>query len=259
MKNRITALFETGKKDLLSIYFTAGYPALQDTCTIIETLASSGVDMIEIGIPFSDPLADGPTIQRSSEKALLNGMTLRVLFEQLKDIRKTVQIPLLLMGYINPIIQYGIANFCKKCKEIGIDGIIVPDLPLSEYLNEYEQFFKENDLCNIFLVTPQSAEGRIREIDRHSSGFIYLVSSAATTGNNAAISKDQEAYFKRIQALNLKNPLMIGFGISDHASFASAASSARGAIIGSAFIKALTEGKDLQTSIPSFVNMVLNQ
>jgi tryptophan synthase alpha chain len=256
MKNRITELFDTGRKNLLSIYFTAGFPALNDTTTIIEMLAQSGVDMIEIGIPFSDPLADGPTIQRSSEKALQNGMTIKLLFEQLKDIRKTVKMPLLLMGYINPIMQYGMLAFCKKCKEIGIDGIIVPDLPLTEYLLEYQTIFTENNLSNIFLVTPQSEEKRIREIDGHSNGFIYLVSSAATTGSNAAISQDQEAYFKRIQNMNLKNPLMIGFGISDHASFASTTRHAHGAIVGSAFIKALSAGTDLQTSIPAFVKML---
>jgi tryptophan synthase alpha chain len=258
MKNRITELFDTGRKNLLSIYFTAGYPDLNDTTTIIETLAQSGVDMIEVGIPFSDPLADGPTIQRSSEKALQNGMTINLLFEQLKDIRKTVTIPLLLMGYINPIMQYGMTAFCKKCNEIGIDGIILPDLPLREYLLEYKTVFTENNLSNIFLVTPQSEEKRIREIDGHSNGFIYLVSSAATTGSNAAISQDQEAYFKRIQNMNLKNPLMIGFGISDHASFESTTRHAHGAIVGSAFIKALSIGTDLQTTIPAFVKMIMN-
>jgi tryptophan synthase alpha chain len=256
MNNRITALFQSDKKDLLSIYFTAGFPALNDTVTIIETLEQNGVDMIEIGIPFSDPLADGPTIQKSSEKALENGMTLRLLFEQLKDIRKTVKIPLLLMGYINPVMQYGIAAFCKKCNEIGIDGIIVPDLPMPEYLSEYHKIFVENNLSNIFLITPQSGEERIKEIDRHSDGFIYLVSSAATTGNNNAISLQQEIYFRRIREMHLKNPLMIGFGISDHLSFKTAVANARGAIVGSAFINAIAAGKNLKTTIPEFIKQL---
>jgi tryptophan synthase alpha chain len=253
MKNRITELFQQDKKDLLSIYFTAGFPSLNDTVTIIETLEKSGVDMIEIGIPFSDPLADGPTIQRSSEEALKNGMSINLLFDQLKDIRKTVNIPLLLMGYLNPVMQYGMASFCKKCQEIGIDGIIVPDLPLREYLTEFEPLFTSNNLSNVFLITPQSSDDRIKEIDQHSKGFIYLVSSAATTGNNAAISTQQESYFKRIRDMQLKNPVVIGFGISDHDSFKTAVTYARGAIVGSAFIKAISGKSEVKSAIENFI------
>ncbi len=256
MNNRITKLFEENKKGLLSIYFTAGFPHLNDTVTIIEELEKSGADMIEIGIPFSDPLADGPTIQKSSEAALLNGMNMHLLFEQLKDIRKTVKIPLLLMGYLNPIMQFGIEKFCKKCSEVGIDGIIIPDLPMPEYLSEYHSTFIANNLSNVFLVTPQSSDERIQLIDSHSEGFIYLVSSAAITGNQYTLSQQQEEYFKRIKSMNLKKPTMIGFGISDKASFAKASEYANGAIIGSAFIKAIGNSTDLKKDIKSFVEMI---
>ena len=226
---------------LLSIYFTAGYPGLDDTVKIIEALEANGVDMIEIGLPFSDPLADGPTIQESSTAALHNGMTTETLFEQLKDIRKTVSIPLILMGYFNPVLQYGVEDFCQKCQEIGIDGLILPDLPVEVYHEEYQRIFDKHGLINAFLITPQTSDERIRFIDSVSKGFIYMVSSASVTGSNTGFGDTQTAYFERIAAMNLQNPQIVGFGIKDAKTFSQATKTAKGAIIGSAFIKHLTE------------------
>jgi tryptophan synthase alpha chain len=237
--NRINQKMQEDKK-LLSIYFTAGYPALEDTVQIIQDLEKSGVDMIEIGLPFSDPLADGPTIQESSTAALKNGMTTEVLFKQLKDIRKTVSIPLIVMGYFNPMLQYGVEAFCKKCQEIGIDGIIMPDLPLDVYQTEYEKTFKKYGLINVFLITPQTSTERIHQIDKASDGFIYMVSSASVTGSKSGFGQEQEAYFDRIASLRLANPQIVGFGIKDSETFSTATKNAKGAIIGSAFIKYLT-------------------
>lgn len=227
-------------KKLLSIYFTAGYPALNDTVKIIQDLEKNGVDMIEIGLPFSDPLADGPTIQESSTAALKNGMTTEILFEQLKDIRKSISIPLIVMGYFNPMLQYGVEAFCKKCSDIGIDGIIMPDLPLDVYQDDYETIFKKHGLLNIFLITPQTSESRIRQIDDASEGFIYMVSSSSVTGSKSGFGEVQENYFKRISSMELKNPQIVGFGIKDAETFQRATKTAKGAIIGSAFIKHLT-------------------
>lgn len=238
MENRINKkLNEDGK--LLSIYFTAGYPQLDDTVKIIQQLEKNGVDMIEIGLPFSDPLADGPTIQQSSTAALENGMTTEVLFDQLKDIRNTVSIPLIIMGYFNPMLQYGVEAFCKKCQEIGIDGLIIPDLPVDVYHEEYQETFEKYGLINVFLITPQTSEKRIRFIDSVSKGFIYMVSSASVTGAQSGFGDEQQAYFQRIADMNLKNPQIVGFGISNSDTFAQATKSAKGAIIGSAFIKHL--------------------
>lgn len=237
--NRIKEKLQKGDK-LLSIYFTAGYPSLHHTQQIIQDLEKNGVDMIEIGLPFSDPLADGPTIQESSTAALKNGMTTETLFNQLKDIRKTVSIPLIAMGYFNPMLQYGVEAFCKKCAEIGIDGIIMPDLPLDVYQEEYEETFKKYGLINIFLITPQTSDERIRQIDAASNGFIYMVSSASVTGSKSGFGNEQEAYFERIAKMNLKNPQIVGFGIKDASTFQAATKNAKGAIIGSAFIKHLT-------------------
>ena len=234
--NRIQAKLQEDKK-LLSIYFTAGYPNLNDTVTTIENLEKNGVDMIEIGLPFSDPLADGPTIQASSTQALHNGMTSTVLFDQLKDIRKTVSIPLVLMGYFNPMLQFGVEAFCEKCQEVGIDGLIIPDLPVEVYHEEYKAVFERHGLLNIFLITPQTSESRIRYMDSISEGFIYMVSSASTTGNQSGFGNEQTDYFKRIADLQLTNQQIIGFGISDHETFSQATHYAKGAIIGSAFIK----------------------
>lgn len=234
--NRIQTKLNEDKK-LLSIYFSAGFPALNDTVDIIKNLEKSGVDMIEIGLPFSDPLADGPTIQESSTKALKNGMHTALLFEQLKDIRKEVTIPLILMGYFNPMLQYGVEAFCKKCHEIGIDGFIIPDLPAQVYHEEYKSIFDRYGLLNIFLITPQTSDERIRYMDSVSEGFIYMVSSASTTGAQSGFGAVQQNYFKRIADLNLKNPQIVGFGISNHETFTQATTHAKGAIIGSAFIK----------------------
>ncbi|WP_188051696.1 tryptophan synthase subunit alpha [Flavobacterium sp. GP15] len=238
--NRINKKLQESKK-IFSIYFSAGYPNLNDTVQIIQDLEKNGVNMIEIGLPFSDPLADGPTIQASSTQALHNGMTTQVLFDQLKDIRKTVTIPLVIMGYFNPMLQYGIENFCQKCAEIGIDGLIIPDLPVDVYADEYKATFEKYGLKNIFLITPQTAVERINFIDSVSDGFIYMVSSASVTGSQTGFGAEQADYFKRISDMNLKNPQIIGFGISNKETFNQATQYAKGAIIGSAFIKHLTE------------------
>ena len=238
--NRINQKLQENKK-LLSIYFTAGYPKINDTVPILEELEKSGVDMVEIGLPFSDPLADGPTIQASSTKALNNGMTSELLFEQLKHVRKSVSIPLIIMGYFNPIMQYGVEKFCKKCAEIGIDGLIIPDLPVKEYNENYKAIFEKYNLINVFLITPQTSEERIRFIDKISMGFIYMVSSASVTGTQNSFGKTQSEYFERITKLNLKTPQIIGFGISNSKTYNQATKYAIGAIIGSAFVKHLSK------------------
>ncbi|WP_411767782.1 tryptophan synthase subunit alpha [Winogradskyella sp. A3E31] len=252
--NRINQKLKEDKK-LLSIYFTAGFPQLNDTVSIIEDLEKNGVDMIEIGLPFSDPLADGPTIQESSTKALKNGMTSEILFNQLKDIRKTVSIPLIIMGYFNPILQYGVEDFCKKCQSIGIDGLIIPDLPVDVYHSEYKTIFESYGLINVFLITPQTSDERIHYIDSISNGFIYMVSSASTTGAKTGFGNEQTNYFKRISDMNLKNPQVIGFGISNEETFNQATKYGKGAIIGSAFIKHLS-AKGTET-IDKFVKTIL--
>ena len=251
--NRIQQKLTEDNK-LLSIYFTAGYPELADTSEILQQLEKNGVDMVEIGLPFSDPLADGPTIQKSSQTALKNGMTTDLLFQQLKNVRKTVSIPLILMGYFNPVLQFGVENFCKKCAEIGIDGLILPDLPLTEFEEHYAKIFKKYGLLNIFLITPQTSEERIRQIDEASEGFIYMVSSASVTGSSSGFGNAQEEYFKRIASFSLKNPQIVGFGINNSETFMQATKQAKGAIIGSAFIKMLSEkGKE---GISAFIDSI---
>lgn len=231
------------KENLLSIYFTAGYPSKNDTVKIIDSLEKNDVDMIEIGLPFSDPLADGPTIQASSTQALKNGMTTEILFEQLKDIRKSVHIPLLIMGYFNLILQFGVEKFCRKCAEVGIDGLIIPDLPVDIFVEDYKKIFDKYGIINIFLITPQTSDERIQFIDNASEGFIYTVSSSSVTGASSGFGKLQIDYFKRIEKMNLKNPQIIGFGISDLVTFNQATQFAKGGIIGSAFIKFITENR----------------
>ena len=252
--NRINQKLQEDKK-LLSIYFTAGYPNINDTVSIIQNLEKNGVDMIEIGLPFSDPLADGPTIQASSTQALKNGMTTEVLFNQLKDIRNSVNIPLIIMGYFNPMLQYGVEAFCQKCQEIGIDGLIIPDLPVGVYHEEYKATFEKYGLINVFLITPQTSDERIRYIDSISNGFIYMVSSASTTGAKSGCGDIQTNYFERIAKMNLKNPQIVGFGISNNETFTQATKYAKGAIIGSAFVKHVTnEGIN---TIDDFVKKII--
>lgn len=249
--NRLKTVF-TKQEPLLSIYYTAGYPQLDSTVAIAEALQEAGADFLEIGFPYSDPVADGPAIQASSQQALKNGMTLKVLFEQLKELRTRVTIPVLLMGYVNPMLQFGVENFCAAALEAGVDGVIVPDLPMYEYEALYRGCFEKHGLSNIFLVSPQTSEDRIRKIDDLTNGFIYLLSSSATTGQNLALSDRTESYFSRIKAMNLENPVMVGFGISDKQSFAKAVQYANGAIIGSAFVRLLGEA-DYREKIAGFI------
>ncbi len=251
--NRIQSVLEQDRK-LLSIYFTAGFPNLNDTVSILTQLQDAGVDMIELGLPFSDPLADGPTIQESSTQALKNGMTTDTLFNQLKDVRKHIHVPLIVMGYFNPMMQYGVERFCQKCQEVGIDGLIIPDLPVDVYHEQYQKLFQQYGLLNMFLITPQTPEERIRYIDKVSEGFIYMVSSAATTGAQSSFGDTQAEYFKRIGAMNLNAKLLVGFGISNAETYQAATTHSKGAIIGSAFIKHLeANGAD---SVASFVTQI---
>jgi tryptophan synthase alpha chain len=252
--NRIQNKLLENKK-ILSIYFSAGFPNLNDTKSLIESLAENSVDMIEIGLPFSDPLADGPTIQASSTQALKNGMTTEILFDQINDIREKVHIPLIIMGYFNPILQFGVDNFLKKCQETGIDGLIIPDLPLEIYLSEYKQLFENYRIAMIFLVTPQTSEDRIRLIDANSNSFIYLVSSSSVTGGKDSFDDNQLAYFERIAAMNLKNPQIVGFGISNKTTFEQATKHQKGAIIGSSFIQFIASNPI--SSISAFIRNLL--
>ena len=243
--NRINFLFEKKKENILSVYFTAGYPKLEDTLPTLLSLQTNGVDLIEIGIPFSDPMADGIVIQNSSQVALQNGMSIRKLFDQLTAVRAQIHIPLIMMGYLNPVMQFGFENFCKECSRVGVDGMIIPDLPLSDFLAEYKEIALRYRLEFIFLITPETSEERIRLIDSHTNGFIYMVSSAATTGTQTSFDNKTE-YFNRINAMNLKNPRLIGFGISNKSTREMVCKYSSGAIIGSAFIKALEETQDVE-------------
>ena len=252
--NRIDKLFKEKEGNILSVYFTAGYPQLDSTVKVITALESAGADMIEIGMPFSDPMADGPVIQQSNQKALQNGMSLKLLFRQLQSIREDVKIPLILMGYINPVIQFGIENFCKACLETGIDGVILPDLPPQIYMEEYLPLFNRYGLYNILLISPQSPIDRICSIDKISKGFIYMVSTSSVTGSKGNFSEDQMSYFKRVKELNLENPCLIGFGISDRETFNNTGKYARGGIVGSAFVKILGKNGYLDENINEFIN-----
>jgi len=251
--NRIKSLFEKKKSRVLSVYFSAGYPHLEDTVPVLEALSDNGADMIEIGMPFSDPIADGPVIQQSNKIALDNGMSLKVLFEQLENFDNKNDIPILLMGYLNPVMQYGMEAFCESCQRAGVDGVILPDLPMDEYQSHHKELFDSFGLLNILLITPQTTETRICKIDKLSGGFVYMVSSASTTGVKKSLSKDQLDYFARINKMELKNPRLIGFGISDNESFIQACDYANGAIIGSAFIKLLSESKAIRDDVSKFV------
>ncbi|MFN8207012.1 MAG: tryptophan synthase subunit alpha [Bacteroidales bacterium] len=238
--NRIEELFIRKPGGILSIYFTAGFPGLNDTVRLVEELEQSGTDLVEIGMPFSDPLADGPVIQQSSHQALENGMSLKILFSQLKDIRDKVKIPLILMGYLNPVLQYGMERFLSDAAAVGIDGLILPDLPLKEFEEQYQSLFEENGIINIFLITPQTSEDRIKKIDRLSKGFIYMVSTSATTGTSKRGTDNNREYFERVNKMQLLHPRLVGFGIHDRESFAEACRFSSGAIIGTAFIRALS-------------------
>lgn len=250
--NRLKQLFST-KENILNIYTTAGFPKLNDTIEVVQELANSGVDMVEIGMPFSDPLADGPTIQRSSEIAIDNGITIDLIFEQIKEIRKTVTIPIMLMGYLNQVLKYGVEDFLKKAAEVGVDGLILPDLPLEIYQNEYKKLFEKYALKMSFLITPQTSEERITLIAKESTAFLYVVSSFAITGSKSDIQQHQIDYFKKINKINLTTPKLIGFGISNSETFTTTCQYANGAIIGSAFIKALSESTNLKNTIQYFI------
>ena len=250
MNNKINQLFEQRKdQKLLSLYFCAGCPTLEATGEVIKTMQRRGIAMIEVGIPFSDPLADGPVIQSAATQALKNGMNLRTLFAQLKAIKDEVEIPLVLMGYLNPILHYGIEEFCKSCVESGVSGMIIPDLPFKDYLDIVKPVADKYDLRVIMLITPETSEERIRFIDDHTDGFIYMVSSAAITGAQKSFDEAKQEYFRRINSMNLRNPRMIGFGISNKQTLEAAQQNAAGAIIGSKFVTLLNESKDADEAL----------
>lgn len=252
---RIKKLFENKQQRILNVYCTAGYPQLNSTVDVMRYLQSNGADLIELGMPYSDPLADGPIIQASSTKALKNGMTLSKLFSQLKDFRTQIHVPVVLMGYLNPLLQYGFENFCAKAEEVGIDGLIIPDIPIFEYEKEYMEIIKRHHLDFIFLITPETSEERIRKLDKLSSGFLYVVSSSSITGADKDFSS-VENYLKKLKAMNLNNPTLVGFGIKDKQTFQTACKYANGAIIGSAYIKAI-ESSNTEEATKKFLEGVL--
>jgi tryptophan synthase alpha chain len=254
--NRINKLFQEKKSNILSVFFTAGFPELNSTKRIAKALEDTGVDLIEIGIPFSDPIADGPTIQKSNKVALDNGMSVKLLLDQVKEIRQEISIPIILMGYLNPVLQYGFEKFCKEASANGVDGLILPDMPMEEYLSEYKGFMESANLLNTFLISPTTSKERIRKIDDETNGFIYAVSSSSTTGAKNDFTNEQESYFKNLQSLNLKNPFLIGFGISSHNTFSKACQFSSGAIIGSAFINLLQDTPALESDIQKFIKSI---
>ena len=255
--NRLQQKFHDKKENLLTVYFTAGYPKLNDTTTIIKELDASGVDIIEVGMPFSDPVADGPIIQVSNLKAIQNGMSIKLLFEQLKAIKNEVKVPILLMGYINPMWKYGVEGFMASCEESGVSGLIFPDIPLNEFVKDYQPLYEKHNLSNAFLITSQTSDDRIKAYDTTCNGFIYIVSSASTTGANKIVDEEKQvAYFNRVKKLELKNPTQVGFNIKDKVSFDRACSFANGGIIGSAFVKKIGEEGDLKTKVREFVKNI---
>ncbi|MBZ5856632.1 tryptophan synthase subunit alpha [Flavihumibacter profundi] len=254
--SRIKKLFVAKPSRVLNVYCTAGYPKLNSTLEVMEALQENGADLIELGMPYSDPLADGPVIQASSSVALDNGMTITVLFEQLKDFRKRIHVPVILMGYMNPVLQYGFERFCKDAAAVGVDGLILPDLPEYEFETEYGAVIRQSGLDFIFLVTPETTEERVRKLDQLSGGFLYAVSSSSTTGSNKNMT-DVNAYLKKLKGFHLQNPVLVGFGIKDKTGFDAACEHAQGAIIGSAFIKALEGSKNLQVATKSFLQSVV--
>jgi tryptophan synthase alpha chain len=253
--SRLNSLFQNKKQNVLNVYCTAGYPQLHSTIEVMKALQQNGADIIELGMPYSDPLADGPVIQHANSIALTNGITIAKLFEQLKNCRNEISLPIILMGYMNPVLQYGFEKFCADAAAVGVDGLILPDLPQYEFETAYSPIIKKYNLDFIFLVTPETSEERIRKIDALSSGFIYAVSSSSTTGNNKAI-EDQEEYFIKLQSMNLHNPLLVGFGIKDKHTFNKACQYTSGAIIGSAFIKVLEHSSDVAATTKEFLNSV---
>ncbi|MDL2299446.1 tryptophan synthase subunit alpha [Bacteroides sp. OttesenSCG-928-E20] len=254
--NRINQLFSNKQQNILSVYFCAGHPTLDGTVATIQALEQNGVDMIEIGIPFSDPMADGVVVQNAATRALQNGMSMKVLFAQLKNIRSTVKIPLLFMGYLNPIMQFGFDNFCRECAACGIDGVIIPDLPFRDYQLYYKDTAEKHNVKVIMLITPETSEERIREIDAQTDGFIYMVSSAATTGEQKDFDRQKQTYFNRIQTMNLKNPRMVGFGISNKTTFEAACAHSSGAIIGSKFVNLLEKTRDAEEAIKELKRVI---
>ena len=254
--SKLELVFKEKSKRILNVYCTAGYPALDSTMKVMASLQKNGADIIELGMPYSDPLADGEVIQVSSMKALANGMNIAVLFEQIQDMRKSITIPVILMGYMNPILQYGFEAFCKKAKEVGIDGLILPDLPLFEFEDSYGKIITENNLDFIFLVTPETPDQRVKKLDSLSNGFLYAVSSSATTGKDKDFNVVAQ-YLQKLQAMHLKNPILVGFGIKDKATFDAATMHTQGAIIGSAYIQQLTKGGDIEITTSQFLNNVL--
>jgi tryptophan synthase alpha chain len=254
--NRIDALFKRKTANIMNVYCTAGYPAADSTLEVMKALQASGADMIELGIPYSDPLADGPVIQASSSSSLQNGMTIIKLFEQLKDFRKEISVPVILMGYMNPVLQYGFERFCSKAAEVGIDGLILPDLPIYEFETEFGSIIKKYDLDFMFLITPETSEDRMKKLDELSSGFLYAVSSSSTTGNEKDFER-VEKYLLRLKKMNLKNPVLVGFGIKDKATFQAACKYANGAIIGTAYIRALQKNGSIENATTSFLKEIL--
>lgn len=254
--NRIDKLFQEKNKGILSVYFTAGYPNLMDTLSVIKSLQKHGVELIEIGVPFSDPMADGPVIQSSGSKALINGMSVKILFDQLRDVRSSVNIPLVLMGYLNPIIQFGFESYCKAAAECGIDGLIIPDLPFAEYVDSYKSVAEKYGLHIIMLITPETSDERIRMIDENTSGFIYMVSSASVTGSKQSFSDSNLEYFNRVNRMNLKNPRLIGFGISNKVTFDDACEQSSGAIIGSKFVSLLGSEKSIDEAAKKLLEAI---
>lgn len=254
--NRIDKLFQSKNRRVLNVYCTAGFPQIDSTLKVMSALEASGADIIELGMPYSDPLADGPVIQQSSTRAIQNGMTIATLFDQLTDFRNKINIPVILMGYMNPALQFGFENFCRKASEAGVDGLIIPDLPMYEYEREYKAIIEKYNLHFIFLVTPETSDERIKMLDALSTGFLYAVSSSSTTGNEKKL-EDQQQYFERLASLGLRNPILIGFGIKDRQTFDTACRYTNGAIIGSAFIKALDNGSEIESTTRSFLGSIL--
>jgi tryptophan synthase alpha chain len=254
--SRLSELFARKKRGVVNVYCTAGYPHLNSTLQVMRALQANGADLVELGMPYSDPLADGPVIQASGSRALQNGMTIATLFDQLKDFRKDITVPVVLMGYLNPLLQYGFEAFCAKAAKVGIDGLIIPDIPMFEFEKEYGAIIKKHGLDFIFLVTPETSEERVRKLDDLSSGFLYAVSSSSITGSDKDFSP-VKTYLQRLQAMELKNPVLVGFGIKDKETFDAVAAYSSGAIIGTAYIRALEEGNDVEGATKKFLGEVL--